>query len=280
MTPESNIVPTPLGNFDVPLGQKSTVRLGLDGHAACQSQDTGRAGFLMLNADDWGRDHETTDRTLECVVRGSISSVSAMVFMQDSVRAAAIARERGIDAGLHLNFTEPFSAPDCPTRLMECQCELAKRLLRHRLSPVLFYPALMESFREVVSAQLNEFCHLYGAPPKRIDGHHHMHLCANVLMGQLLPSGTRVRRNFSFRRGEKSFANHLYRHAVDRVLAKRHHLVDFFFSLTPVDSPGRLQYIFALARDFDVEVETHPVNPDEYKFLMGEKIRHLTTNVR
>ena len=57
------------------------------------------AGRLVINADDWGRTRDTTDRTLECHERGSVSSVSAMVFMEDSERAAALARERDMDAG-------------------------------------------------------------------------------------------------------------------------------------------------------------------------------------
>src|ERR1700674_3520796 len=70
-----------------------------------RGNETSPAGLLIINADDWGRDYETTARTLECALRGTISSVSAMVFMQGSEQAAAIALERGIDAGLHLNFT-------------------------------------------------------------------------------------------------------------------------------------------------------------------------------
>ncbi len=50
-------------------------------------------GVLIVNADDWGRDRETTDHTLECVVGGAVSSVSAMVFMEDSTRA--VLRLRG-----------------------------------------------------------------------------------------------------------------------------------------------------------------------------------------
>lgn len=260
MTQAANPVPTPLGNVAVPSGTEST------------------AGLLIVNADDWGRDQETTQRTFECIGHGSISSVSAMVFMADSARAAAIARERGIDAGLHLNLTTPFSAPGCPARLLECHGELAKCLLRHRLSQVLFYPTLMQSFKYVVSVQLDEFCRLYGAPPWRIDGHHHMHLCANVLLERLLPSGTIVRRNFSFQGEEKGFANRLYRQAVDRMLARRHGLTDFFFSLMPLQ-PERIQRIVSLAHRYVVEVETHPANSDEYRFLAGGEIHRLTGSV-
>jgi hypothetical protein len=229
-------------------------------------------GLLIVNADDWGRDRETTERTLECFSRGTISAVSAMVFMQDSERAAAIARERGIDAGLHLNLTTPFSAPKCPTRLRERQHELAQYLQRHAFARVVFHPGLVRSFEYVVAAQRDEFLRLYGVAPGRFDGHHHMHLCSNVLLGGLIPRGTLVRRSFSFRPGEKSFMNRLYRRGVDRILIRRHCLVDFFFSLQPLDLSGHVQRIFSLASKCTVEVETHPINPDEYQFLAGGDI--------
>ncbi len=117
-------------------------------------------------------------------------------------------------------------------------------------------------------------CRLYGAGPRRIDGHHHMHLCANVQFNRLLPAGTLVRRNFSFGRGEKSLLNRLYRQALDRRLAKRHQIVDFLFPLAPLEPRTRLESIRCLAQDFVVEVETHPVNADEYSFLtQGEASR-------
>jgi hypothetical protein len=202
-----------------------------------------------------------------------------MVFMEDSERAAATARERGIDAGLHLNLTTPFSAPKCPARLLEHQRELARHLLRHRLAPVVFRPGLSRSFEYVVVAQREEFSRLYGTDPERLDGHHHMHLCANVLLGRLLPPGTLVRRSFSFQRGEKSFCNRLYRHAVDRILARHHRLVDFFFSLAPIEPASRLQRIFSLARQFVVEIETHPIQPDEYRFLTAGGIIRFANGV-
>jgi hypothetical protein len=203
-----------------------------------------------------------------------------MVFMEDSDRAAAIARERGIEAGLHLNLTTPFSVPGCPAQLVERQQELARYLLRHRLAQTVFHPGLIRSFEYVVAAQLDEFRRLYGADPDRLDGHHHMHLCSNVLLQGLLPPRTLVRRNFSFRPGEKGLWNRLYRRFVDRMLARRHRLMDFFFSLAPLEPPSRLQRIFSLARQFVVEVETHPVHPEEYQFLAGGEIFRQTGDVR
>jgi predicted glycoside hydrolase/deacetylase ChbG (UPF0249 family) len=231
-----------------------------------------QGGLLIVNADDWGRDNETTERTLECFQRGAISSVSAMVCMEDSERAAAIAREQGIDTGLHLNFTTPFSEAGTPWRLADHQKRIASYLRRNRLAQAVFHPGLIRSFEYVVAAQRDEFRRLYGAEPQRIDGHHHMHLCANVVLGRLLARGVTVRRNFSFQKGEKGVWNRVYRSAVDRMLAKRHRLTDFFFSLPPFDPPSRVQRIFSLATQFIVEVETHPAKPDEYRFLTAGEI--------
>lgn len=229
-------------------------------------------GALIVNADDWGHDRITTNRTAECIDRGAISSVSAMVFMEDSARAAELACERGIDAALHLNLTAPFTAPGVPAGLVEHQRRLSAYLLEHRYAQTIFHPALVNSFEFAVAAQLAEFVRLWGTEPRRIDGHHHMHLCLNVLLGKLLPGGTVVRRNFSFEPGEKSWLNRLYRRVLDRALEHRHRLADFLFSLTPLDPPARLGKIFSLACEFAVEVETHPVNPIEYQFLTGGDI--------
>ena len=238
------------------------------------------AGLLIMNADDWGRDHLTTDRILDCCLLGAVSSVSAMVFMEDSERAAEIARAQGIEAGLHLNFTTPFFSRGVPDGLAEHQQRIARHLLRHRLAQIVFHPGLMRSFEYVAVAQLDEFRRLYGAAPERIDGHHHMHLCANVLIQKVLPLATIVRRNFSFDLGEKSLGNHLYRSLVDRRLARRHRLTDYFFSLPPLEPASRLARIFSLASEFTVEVETHPANPEEHRYLAGGEIFRQIGNMR
>jgi predicted glycoside hydrolase/deacetylase ChbG (UPF0249 family) len=236
-------------------------------------------GALIVNADDWGRDRNNTDRILECIRRRSVSSTSAMVFMEDSERAAAIAREHAVDAGLHVNFTTKFSANGCSSRLLEHQARITNYLSRHRFAKTIFHPGLASSFKYVISAQLDEFSRLYGAMPQRLDGHHHMHLCANVLMSGLLPAGTIVRRNFSFQPGEKSAANRFYRKLSDRMLSKRHRSVDLFFSIEPVADRQRLKRILDLARHHVVEVETHPVNPDEHAFLTSGEVEWLTESV-
>ena len=238
------------------------------------------AGALIVNADDWGRDRRTTNRILDCARGGGVSAVSGMVFMDDSERAASIARERGLDTGLHLNVTLPFTSRACPAALLTHQRRLVGYLRRHPLARVVYNPRLAESFRYVVAAQLDEFRRLYDAAPERIDGHHHMHLCANVQFQRLLPAGTLVRRNFSFQRGEKSAWNRFYRRLGDAMLSRRHRVVDYLFPLAPVEPVARLQRIFSLAREFVVEVETHPVNRLEHRFLARGEIFRQAGDVR
>jgi predicted glycoside hydrolase/deacetylase ChbG (UPF0249 family) len=225
-----------------------------------------KTSLLIMNADDWGRDERTTDRTLDCFTRGALSSVSAMVFMRDSERAAAMARDRSIDTGLHLNFTAPFTGSGIPSKLLSQQARIASYLLASRFAPVIFNPALVKAFNYVASAQYDEYTRLYGAAPRRVDGHHHMHLCANVLLQRLLPISTVVRRNFSFERGEKNLANRTYRCLVDQQLERRHKLTDYFYSLPPLES-SRLDKIFASCTGSTIEMETHPIQEAEYCFL-------------
>ncbi|WP_348260824.1 ChbG/HpnK family deacetylase [Telmatobacter sp. DSM 110680] len=238
------------------------------------------ASTLIVNADDWGRDVETTDRIFECIAINTVSSTSAMVFMEDSERAAGIALEQGVDCGLHLNFTTPFSAQGCSSGLAEQQQRITRYLRGSRLAQAIYHPGLASSFKYVVAAQIEEYERNFGHAPRRIDGHHHMHLCANVLFGNLLPAGTIVRKNFSFRPGEKSGVNRQYRKVIDRVLAKRHQVTDYFFSLPPLEPPSRIDEIFSIARVSIVEIETHPVNLEEYKFLTTGEILRRTGNLQ
>jgi hypothetical protein len=233
---------------------------------------------VIVNADDWGRDVPTTDRTLDCALRGVISSVGAMLFMEDSKRAADIARQHDIDAGLHLNFTMLFTSPRCPGRLLEHQARLSRFLTSHRLAPLIYHPGLAASFEYVVKTQLEEYERLYGAPSGRMDGHHHMHLCMNVMLQKLIPSGVIVRRNFTFGPGEKGYFNRLFRGWQDRQLARRYRITDYFFDLLPLQT-SRLKKIFELANRFNVEIETHAIDDAQYRFLLDREFSNCAGDV-
>jgi hypothetical protein len=93
-----------------------------------------------------------------------------------------------------------------------------------------------------------------------------MHLCANIVLFGLLPRNRLVRRNFFFLPSEKSAINRTYRQTVDRLLARRHALVDFLFALPPL-TEARVDRIRSLATTAVVELETHPIDPEEYNLL-------------
>ena len=238
----------------------------------------GSDGCLIVNADDWGSTCETTDRTYECWMHGSVSAVSAMMFMSDTERATDLARQWGIDAGLHLNLTTPLSAPSVPSRLREQQQTLASFLQSSRISKTFYHPLLRKAFDYVIATQIDEYRRLYGRSPERIDGHHHMHLCSNVLFDRLLPDGIVVRRNFTFGPKEKSWVNRSYRTHQDRRLKQRYRIVDHLFSLMPLNVPGRLEHIAELARASVVELETHPVLEEEYRFLRAGGMQQIAAD--
>lgn len=237
-----------------------------------------RAAIVILNADDWGLNSDTTGRIFECAQERAFSCVSAMVFMDDSERAACLAREHDIDAGLHLNFTCGFTTHGIPSQLREHHQRIASFLHRNTYTRILFNPLLVNSFDYVTKAQIEEFERLYGAEPTRVDGHHHMHLCANVLLQKLLPEGTIVRRNQSFAVGEKGRVNRWYRRMQDQYLSKHHPITDYFFDILPMECV-RLRRILELAREFKVEFEAHANTANEYRFLRNRELVRCAENV-
>lgn len=227
--------------------------------------------MLIINADDFGRWAAETDVAVKCYQDGRITSVSAMVFMADSERAAELAKQNNLDVGLHLNFIERFRSERIPVTLGNCHSKIAGFLARHRYSQILYNPLLRREFAYSYEAQVEEFTRLFGKRPSRIDGHHHMHLCANLLLGDLIPSGMKIRRNFSFWSGEKSWLNRAYRSLIDRWLARRYRLTDYFFDLTQCIQESKLDRVIALAQSSKVELMTHPIVQAEAEFLLGDE---------
>jgi chitin disaccharide deacetylase len=229
--------------------------------------------MLAVNADDLGRNVSATDRIAECFLSGGITAASFMVFMADSKRAASIAADGKFDVGLHLNFTERFTGEGTPASVRKAQDRVARFLKLHKCALLLYHPLLRGSFREVIAAQVAEFRRLFGRLPDRVDGHQHMHLCTNVLVDKLLPSGIKVRRSFSFSAGEKSEFNRAYRRWVDGRLAARNTIGDYFFAFSQNSDGVRLERILKLGKEHEVELMTHPEIPAEHEFLMSDSWR-------
>ena len=227
--------------------------------------------MIIINADDWGRSKKETDIALECYRLGRITSVTAMVFMTDSKRSADIARDQRIPTGLHLNFSEVFSEKITNTSLADHQGRIARFLNGARYCQVLYNPFLGRAFEYVFRAQVDEFSRLYDGPPTHFDGHHHMHVCTNMLIACPIARGQKVRRSFSFEAREKGLVNREYRKLVNRRLATRYRLTDYFFALSQQLRVDRFARVCSLASGSTVEVMTHPTVPAEEAFLKGSE---------
>lgn len=235
--------------------------------------------MLIITADDYGKTRHATDSILKCFSRGRITSASAMVFMEDSERAASLALKTGLEVGLHLNFTLPFSACNIPLKLRKQQNRVSSYLTKHKLFQAVYNPFLTDSFNFLFMSQQEEFIRLYGRFPVHYNGHHHMHLCANVLGSQMIPNGVRVRTTFTFDSGEKNVFNVLYRHILDIWISRCFLSTDCFFSVAPVQNHKRLQNIINRAARENIEIEVHPENVEEFEFLLGDKYENLVDSV-
>ena len=226
--------------------------------------------MIIVNADDFGRSQVETDLALSCYKEGRITSATAMVFMSDSSRAAALAQDAGIKLGLHLNLSQRFTGQFKSRLLEECQDRVVRFLTSAKYSLLFYNPALRDQFRYLYQAQLDEFIRLYGRRPSHIDGHQHKHLCTNMMIDGIIPAHEKVRRSFSFWPGEKSSLNRAYRRLIDRSLARRYRLTDFFFSLQECLQAKRIPRVFELSKTAAVELMTHPIHRQEFDYLMSD----------
>jgi len=235
--------------------------------------------MLIINADDWGGWNSATEAALTCFQAGRITSATAMVFMEDSERAASIAVEHGCPIGLHINFNQPFTGSQIPARAREAHERVCRFLRRSRYAQLIYHPGLRNEFRMAFEAQLEEFVRLYGRRPTHFDGHQHMHLCMNSLLDGLIPRGEKVRRSFWFWPGEKSFLNRAYRRWVNGRLERRYAVTDHFFALSLCLSGTRLSRVLDLAKTATVELMTHPEVTEEYEWLLGEAFLKIKNGI-
>ena len=100
-----------------------------------------------------------------------------------------------------------------------------------------------------------------------------VHLCGQP--ADMIPAGTKIRRNFSFWPGEKNWLNRSYRCVVDCWLARRYRLADYFFDLTQSIRDNKVDRVMALAATSKVELMTHPVVESESNYLMSDQFQTM-----
>jgi chitin disaccharide deacetylase len=223
-------------------------------------------GLLIVNADDWGYDEPTTAAIAECHRAGGLTSTTAMTFMRDSAPAAIRAKEHpGLGIGLHLNLVEEYSGPATPVAVRDRQRRLIEHSRLLRLRRWVYDPSVRHDVNRVIADQYQSFLDLYGRRPTHVDGHHHCHLAANVLLSPALPRGTKIRNALSDAHRPNPITDAL-RSARGRLISRRTRTTDYFFSIETAwpgldgTPPGAK---LGLARQASVEVMVHPAFPHE-----------------
>ena len=229
----------------------------------------GPHGLLIVNADDFGGNSLATDRILKCFAAGAVTSTSAMVYMNDSRRAAALARASGLPVGLHLNLTQEFEDEAITADVYARQARARRHLSGRRLARVALNPPLIPLVKRCIADQLACFRELYGCEPTHIDGHNHAHLSPTVLLA--LPRGVAVRTADSSP-GARPGVGALMRRARHRFIASRQLSTERFLAIDPIAASPTATSIEALLGNADsqsVEIMTHPDRERDYELLMS-----------
>jgi predicted glycoside hydrolase/deacetylase ChbG (UPF0249 family) len=227
-------------------------------------------GLLIVNADDWGLTTAATDAALGCFGAGSITSATGMVWMQDSERAAEIARAEGLPIGLHLNLIEPYDGGSVPADVAERQRRVCGRMASERTAALVYDPRWRRDFDRCIADQLARFEELYGRPPTHVDGHRHQHMALNAVFARPLRTVPRYRRTFSFARSDSPLPKRMLRALLMTAVRARFTTPDYLFSiraLVPELGGGGLTEKLELARRASVEVMVHPELDDERRVL-------------
>ncbi|HZO05224.1 MAG TPA: ChbG/HpnK family deacetylase [Solirubrobacterales bacterium] len=220
------------------------------------------SGLLILNADDWGYDDPTTAAIVDCYERGGLTSTTQMAFMRGTDAAARVAeRVPGLGIGLHLNLVEAYTDPNTPADVRERQRSLIEHARLLRLRRWVYDPFVKDTINQVIADQFRQFIALYGRMPTHVDGHHHCHLAANVLLSPAMPKGTKIRNALSDAHFSNPLTNGL-RLAREKLIERRFRTTDYFVSIEttwpglagPVP-PDKLE----LARTQSIEVMLHPI---------------------
>lgn len=247
-------------------------------------------GLLIVNADDWGYDEQTTDAILAAFQAGRITSTTGMVYMAGSDRAAALAAEHGVPVGLHINLTEPFSDPATPPDVRARQQRMIERLGKtsglppelpgtSNLMRWLYDPRLQREVDEAIADQLRRYEGIYATPPTHFDGHTHVDLCPNVFLSRSIPRPAKLRNTLDRFPVERT-AGGVLRDLRQAVRSRRFASTRYLLHITHLRlDPGNVDPRLALARQVPVEVMAHPGFTAEREILMspewGEAIAPL-----
>jgi len=132
---------------------------------------------FVVNADDFGKDEESTLSILTCFEKGWIDRTTLMVNMPYAETAVDMARAAGVAdrVGLHLNFTQgrPLTKP---IQAFDGVCDETGLFKVHTVGCGFrrLPPDLLSAIAGETRAQIERF-NSFGLPLRHCDGHHHVH---------------------------------------------------------------------------------------------------------
>lgn len=230
--------------------------------------------MLIINADDLGAAPSASDAILTAWDAGAITSTSVMVWMRDSERGAALASDRGVPLGLHLNLTLPFAAVDVPDEVRERQAALVHSFDSDGWRDDRRPPVSEELLRAAIDDQLARYRELCGEPT-HINGHHHVHVHRAVL--DLLPPQIPIR---PIMRVPARAASRL--DARERRIARRFRgprLALGFEHLHPSLGGEGFETLEPARSPIAIEVMTHPQRREELEALLSPQWRELVAGM-
>ncbi|MGA9856302.1 MAG: ChbG/HpnK family deacetylase [Solirubrobacteraceae bacterium] len=241
------------------------------------------SGLLIVNADDLGYDAAATDAILAAHAAGAITSATAMVWMRDSERAGALARDSPLALGLHLNLIEPYTAPDVPAAVAATQRRVVERIHTAGSRAFAYHPGWASDFRRCIADQLACFEQTYGQAPTHVDGHQHMHLLPNALFSGALAPVPRCRRPVNRPETESRPYKHALRDVQAAMVRLRFASTRWCFSiraLEPALGGAGIEAGIGRAAADAVEIMVHPGWADEQTILLGDHWRAIVSGQR
>jgi chitin disaccharide deacetylase len=235
------------------------------------------SGLLIVNADDWGGEQRSTEAILEAFRAKRVTSTTAMVYMEDSGRAAEIARSEGFPVGLHLNLTQSFTDPEAPEPIRIRQQRVADVFFGHgpdgqpgttRVRRWLYDPRLARVVKGALRDQLERFEELYGRPPTHFDGHNYVDTTPNVFFSRALPRGAKMRNSLD-RYPLDTGPGAMAREVRQRLRRSRFRSTRYVLHISDLDLPDDPRLAFATTNS--IEVICHPDNPPEMEKLMSDE---------
>lgn len=222
---------------------------------------TGEKGNpVLVNADDFGLNHETNKAVVELLKSGRIQRATLLVNMPSTQEAVEMVKVNHLESkiGLHINLTdgEPLTNDIKQTRF--CQFGVFNVKQVEKGTRLHIKSAEKKVARKEIQAQFERYRDLLGEYPKHVDSHRHVHNYLPFLFiimkiaKRCKVESMRIGINL-FDRKEASFAKKAYKFVLNSIIKANFKHTDYMGAF--------LEYrdYFDVSKDKTCEIMVHPV---------------------